>query len=638
MSEEQEDARRRRIYVTGHRNPDLDSIASAIGYSELKQQLDPESEYVPVRLGSINAQTRWALRESGARIPDLMGHVMLRVRDVMQEQFPIAEHTEPLREVGRVMARDDLDLVPIVGSGGDLIGVMTERALAHRYIRESRRSHSLADSPTSVDAIVGVLGGELVEGGSCTVAGRVWVHSIDAGRSDSNISEGDIVVVGNRLDAQRQSLELGAALLVISNGAEPYPEILELARERGVCVVVSPLDSYVSSRMISLAAPCEAMADREPLTVGLDDLISDVSEQIKDVHYRAAVAVDGERKPVGLLTRSDLVAPRPRRVLLVDHAEQSQSVAGVEQAEIVEILDHHHIGSIETRIPVAATFDPVGSTATLVTERFIRHDVEPSDPIAEMLLYAVLSDTVLLNSPTTTERDREAIRHLEDLLGVDGLARGREMFEANSDVDREAIRHLEDLLGVDGLARGREMFEANSDVSDVSAAELVSRDAKEYTLPGGQTISIAQIETVGTRVLERREELGDAIEEFRKRGDHSLAALMVTDILEHSTVLLVRGDLAAAKRAFADAEMDGEDAISLPGVMSRKKQVAPTRSRSSLAGVGLTGAGDLTPGKCPLRAGRAHRDGTLGALGMTPGECSASRPLPPGGGPTGTGP
>ena len=546
MGGDPEDARRRRIYVTGHRNPDLDSIAAAIGYSELKQQLDPESEYVPVRLGSVNSQTRWALQQSGARIPDLMGHVMLRVRDVMQEQFPIAEHTEPLREVGRVMARDDLDLVPIVGPDGELIGVMTERALAHRYIRESRRSHSLADSPTSVEAIVGVLGGELVEGDSSTVAGRVWVHSIDAGRSDSKISEGDIVVVGNRLDAQRQSLELGAALLVISNDAEPFPEILELARERGACVVVSPLDSYVSSRMISLAAPCEAMADREPLTVGLDDLISDVSEQIKDVHYRAAVAVDGGRKPVGLLTRSDLVSPRPRRVLLVDHAEGSQSVAGVEQAEIVEILDHHHIGSIETRVPVAATFDPVGSTATLVIERFIRHDVEPTKPIAEMLLYAVLSDTVLLNSPTTTERDREVIRHLEGLLDVDGLA------------------------------RGREMFEANSDVSDVSAAELVSRDAKEYTLPGGQTISIAQIETVGTRVLERREELGDAIEDFRERGDHSLSALMITDILEHSTVLLVRGDLAAAKRAFADAEADGDDGISLPGVMSRKKQVAPT--------------------------------------------------------------
>ncbi len=542
MNADDEDARRRRIYVTGHRNPDLDSIASAIGYAELKGRLDPSSEYVPVRLGRINEQTSWALERSNARKPDLMEHVMLRVRDVMREQFPIARSTEPLREVGRVMARDDLDLVPIVGDAGELIGVMTERALAHRYVREARRSHSL-DAATTVEAIAGVLDGELVEGGGCTVSGRVWVHSIDATRSDSNISTGDIVVVGNRLDAQRQSIELGAALLVISNDAKPDPAILELARGHRSAVIVSPLDSYVSSRMITLASPCEAMADREPLTVGLDDLISDVSEQVKDVHYRAAVAIDAERRPVGLLTRSDLVAPRPRRVLLVDHAEQAQSVQGIEGAEIVEILDHHHIGSIETRVPVVATFDPVGSTATLVTERFIRHGIAPKPETAKMLLSAVLSDTVLLNSPTATERDGAVIKHLESIVGFDAIA------------------------------YGREMFEANSDVSGASADDIVTRDAKEYQLPGGETISIAQIETVGKRVLDRRDELIAAIEVVRERNDYPLAALMVTDILERGTELLVCGDVAAANRAFSGNGRDS--AISLPGVMSRKKQVAP---------------------------------------------------------------
>ena len=190
------------------------------------------------------------------------------------------------------------------------------------------------------------------------------------------------MVAGNRVDAQRQALELGAALLVASNGMRPEPEILELAAERDATVIVSPLDSYVSSRMITLAAPCRALADAEPLTVDRDDLVSEISEDIKDVHYRAAVAVDRAGRPVGLVTRSDLVSPRPRRVLLVDHAEQAQSVPGVEEAEIVEILDHHHIGSIETRIPVRATFDPVGSTATLVVERFRQNGMEPSAPAA----------------------------------------------------------------------------------------------------------------------------------------------------------------------------------------------------------------------------------------------------------------
>ncbi len=501
MSEEQQ--ARNRTYVTGHRNPDLDSIASAIGYAELKARIDPGSDYVPVRLGSVNAQTAWALERSGAARPDPMRHVMLRVRDVMRESFPIAHFEEPLREVGRTMARDDLDLVPIVGSEGELIGVMSERALARRYVRESRKVSSLVDAPTSIRAIVEVLDAELIEGGEGTVAGRVWVHSIDAERSDSRISEGDVVVVGNRVDAQRQSIELGASLLIASNGVRPDEEILALAREHGAAVAVSPLDSYVSSRMVTLAAPCGAMADPDPLTVGLDDLISDIAEQVKDVHYRAAVAVDAAQRPVGLITRSDLVSPRPRRVILVDHAEAAQSVAGVEQAEIVEILDHHHIGSIETRVPVTATFDPVGSTATLVVERFRANGYEPARSTATMLLCAVLSDTVLLNSPTTTERDRAVIEYLESMLDLDAIA------------------------------FGREMFEATSDVSGLSALDIVTRDAKEYTLPSGETISIAQIETVGTRVLDRRSELLEAISGVREGNGYSLAALMVTDILAH---------------------------------------------------------------------------------------------------------
>lgn len=543
MSENHDDARRRRIYITGHRNPDLDSIASAIGYAELKQHLDAGSEYVPVRLGRPNAQTRWALERSDAKEPDLMGHVLLRVRDVMREQFPIASYGEPLREVGRTMARDDLDLVPVVDDDGTLVGVMTERALAHRYIRESRRTSSLEDAPTTVEAIVEVLDGELIEGEPGTVEGRVWVHSIDPLHSASRISSGDVVVVGNRTDAQRQSLELGAELLVVSNGIAPEREIVELAREHEACIVVSPLDSYVSSRMITLAAPCGAMADRDPLTVDLDDLISDVSEQVKDVHYRAAVAIDADRRPVGLLTRSDLVAPRPRRVILVDHAEGAQSVQGVEQAEIVEILDHHHIGSIETRVPVTATFDPVGSTATLVIERFRQHELEPTEPAAAMLLCAILSDTVLLNSPTTTDRDRAVVEQL-----------GR-------------------LLKLDALELGREMFGETSDVSDVSPDEIVTRDAKEYQLPSGETISIAQIETVGKVVLERRDELIGALETVRERNEYPLAVLMVTDILDRGTELLFCGDAAAVERAFG--ERNGDGAISLPDVMSRKKQVAP---------------------------------------------------------------
>ena len=531
------------IYVSGHRNPDTDSIASAIAYAELLNRVDPSDEHVPVRLGELNAQTRWVLERSGAPEPQFLPHVMLRVRDVMQQQVPLADQEAPVREVGLVMARENRDLLPLVDDDGRLAGVMTERVLARRYIRESRQASRL-DAPTPIGAIVDVLGGRLVVGErDREVTGRVWVLAMDVASLPAAMAAGDVTVVGNRGDAQRRAIEVGVALLVTSNNSVPDEQLLALAREHGTAVVTAPLDSYVTSRMITLSAPSHALMDREPLTVRPDDLVSDIADDIKDIHYRAAVAVDERGRPVGLVTRSDLVNPRPRRVLLVDHAEQAQSVPGVEQAEIVEILDHHHIGSIETHVPVRATFDPVGSTATLVIERFRQNGMEPSRPSAMMLAGAILSDTVILNSPTSTARDHAAIEYLERALAFDAAAFGREMFEQTSDTSRTA------------------------------AEDIVSGDAKEYRVGSGQTVCIAQIETVGDSVLERREELLAAMHSARERGSHALYVLMVTDILTKGTKLLVSGNPSPLERAFECEVRNGE--IDLPGVMSRKKQVAP---------------------------------------------------------------
>jgi manganese-dependent inorganic pyrophosphatase len=371
----------------------------------------------------------------------------------------------------------------------------------------------------------------------------VWVLAMATSSLPMGFEAGDVVVVGDRPDAQRVAIDVGVALLVTSNGTRPTDDILALAGERGIAVIASRMDTYVSSRMITLSAPCRALMDRDPLTVRPDDLVADITEEVKDVDYRAAVAVDGGGRPVGLVSRSDLVNPQPRRVLLVDHAEQGQSVIGVEHAEIVEILDHHHIGSIETRIPVRATFDPVGSTATLVIERFRQNGMEPSRPAAIMLLGAIVSDTVILNSPTTTDRDRAVIAYLEQVLALDATAFGREMFETTSDLTR------------------------------VPAAEIAGRDAKEYDAGGGHTIRIAQVETVGQDLSQRREELLQALQAIRERDGHLLVALMVTDILAQGTELYAAGDKALLERAFDRRVQDG--VIDLPGVMSRKKQVAP---------------------------------------------------------------
>lgn len=531
------------VYVTGHKNPDTDSIASAIGYAELKNLLDDENHYAPARLGEVNAQTEWALEKSGAKSPKRISHIKLRVKDVMSEDVAVAGKGDPLHNVGLMMAERNISQVPIVDDDGSLIGLITERDLARMYIRESRETSTFAESPVSVKSMVEVLEGELLAGADKKTSGKLWVISMGVDSMGQSMEDGDIVVVGDRDDAQRKAIELGAGIIVISNGKRPGDYVLEMAEEKGVSIVLSPLDSYVTSRMIQLAVPCWEVMSEDPLTVNLDSFITDITEQVMEVHYRAAIAVDEDNVPIGVVTRTDLLNPEPRKVALVDHAEVGQSVDGVEKAQVVEILDHHHVGDIETNTPIPATFDPVGSTATLIVERFRSNGLEPRESTAKMLLAAILSDTVILNSPTTTGRDHEVVKYLEQLL----------------DLDAEEF--------------GMEMFEVSSDVSDLTAEEIIGRDAKEYATASGEKMSISQVETVGTALMERKDELMEALEDKRGENGYVFSALMVTDIIEGGTELLCAGDCALVERAFDARSKDG--VIDLPGVMSRKKQVAP---------------------------------------------------------------
>ncbi|CAN5661864.1 putative manganese-dependent inorganic diphosphatase [soil metagenome] len=531
------------IYVTGHKNPDTDTIASAIGYAELKNLLDEENYYTPARLGEVNAQTQWALDRSGAKSPKRISHIKLRVKDVMSEDVAVAGKADPLHKVGLMMAERNISQVPIADDDDSLIGLITERDLARMYIRESRETSTFAESPVSVKSMVEVLQGELLTGEDKKTSGKLWVISMGVDSMGQSMESGDIVVIGDHQKGQRRAIELGAGVLVISNGKRPEDEVLEMAEEKSVSVVLSPMDSYVTSRMIQLAVPCWEVMSEDPLTVHPDSFTTDITEQVMEVHYRAAIAVDEHNVPLGVVTRTDLLNPEPRKVALVDHAEIGQSVEGVEKAQVVEILDHHHVGDLETNIPIPATFDPVGSTATLLIERYRANDLEPEESTAKMLLAAILSDTVILNSPTTTDRDHEVVQYLEKLL----------------DLDAEEF--------------GMEMFETSSDVSDLSGEEIVDRDAKEYATNSGEKMSISQVETVGTALMDRKDELVGALESRCEEGNYIFSALMVTDIIEGDTELLCAGDCSLVERAFDSKSKDG--VIDMPGVMSRKKQVAP---------------------------------------------------------------
>ncbi len=522
----------------------MDSIGAAIGYAELKATLDPGTAYVPVRLGECNPQTRWALARAQLPEPELLPHIRLRAGDLMRTEFPRMKAWDPIRAAGLALDGIDYDLVPIVDEAGVLDGIVTTRALARRYFQDAGAGAEL-HTQTRLQAIAEALDGELLAGEDRTLTGRIWVHA-SAVESAPAINEAAIVVVGDRPRAQRSALEHDVALLVLADGAQPKPEVLELAHAGHTAVIRTPLDTCVAARMITLAAPCEELVEHDQVLAGVDDLISEVAVQIRDSRHGAALICDADCRPIGLVSRSDLDSPARRRVILVDHAEQAQSVPGVDQAEIVEILDHHHIGSIETKVPVRATFDPVGSTSTLVVERFRRSGVEPSRPSALLLLCAVLSDTVILASPTTTERDAAVVEYLERVLELDA-------------------RQF-----------GRQMFEETSDVAGIGADDLVRRDAKAYQSSGGAAFVIAQVEVVGKGLLDREAELLAAMARERASQRVTLYALMVTDVLDSGTDLLLDGDraaVAAAAKAFG-AHAAGAR-LHLPGVMSRKKQVAP---------------------------------------------------------------
>ncbi|CAN5546188.1 hypothetical protein BH24ACT18_BH24ACT18_14340 [soil metagenome] len=265
------------VYVTGHKNPDTDTIASAIGYAEFKNLVDPENDYAPARLGDVNPQTAWALEKSGAESPKRIRHIMLRVKDVMARDVAVAHKNDPLRNVGLTMAQRNISQLPVVDDDGSLVGIITERNLARMYVRESRGASSFKDSPVSVGAMVEVLEGELLVGENRESSGQLWVISMGVDSMGKSMKQGDVVVVGDRPEAQRRAIELGAGVLVVSNGVRPEAEVLQMAEERGTTVVLSPLDSYVTSRLIQLSVPCWEVMSENPLTVHPDDLITDIT-------------------------------------------------------------------------------------------------------------------------------------------------------------------------------------------------------------------------------------------------------------------------------------------------------------------------------------------------------------------------
>lgn len=530
------------ILVFGHRNPDNDSICSAVGYAHLKNVTDPDEVYLPARLGPVPPETAWVFGRFGVDLPEEIPHVRTRVRDAMSARTVTVAPSDNLLTAGRLMREHDVRALPVVDGGGVVRGLINQANFAELYIAETEML-GFEKLPMTVGEIVGVLGGRLIEGVPETrLTGHVLIGAMEPDTMASYIREGDTLIVGDRVRTQPRAIAAGAKCLIVSGGATPEPGVVELAREHGTALISSPHDTYATARLVNLGHAVAGVMDSSPLMVGPDTLLAEVAEDLVDSQHREALVVDDETLLVGIVTRTNLARGFRRRVILLDHNEMSQSAPGVEDAAVVEIVDHHRVGDVQSAGPILFLNMPVGSTATIVAERFGQLGVTPPDPIAGILLSAVLTDTVLLKSPTTTP------------------------------LDHEIAGRLAAQLGIDAIEFGLEMFRARAELVVFCAADAVSRDLKEYRI-GDLSIAVAQVETVdASEYLDRSDELAAALADMAERRGFDLAMLLVTDVVREGSHVLATGKTRIAERALSVDLTHGPAWVD--GLLSRKKQVA----------------------------------------------------------------
>ena len=530
------------VLVFGHTNPDNDSICSAVAYAHLKNLTDPSNVYVPARLGPLPPESIWVLERFGVEAPAEISHVHTRVVDVMTTDLLTVSPDDTLHTVGTLLSDRGVRALPVVGDGR-LCGLVTVQALAGRYVDNLTQS-GFAERPVTVGRLVETLDGKLLAGEPATeLRGAVLIGAMEPGTMVARIRPGDTIIVGDRRRTQPMAVEAGAACLVVTGGHQPSEDVLSLATERGCAVIATAQDTYTSARLMDLAHAVSEVMETDVLVVEPETLLTEAAEDLFASPQREAPVLDSTGRLVGLLTRTNVARAGRRRVILVDHNEIAQSADGVEDAAVIEIVDHHRVGDIQTAQPITFLGNPVGATATIVALRYRELDVDPPRGIAGLLLSAVLTDTVLLKSPTTTDADREVVEWLAGIVGVD---------------------HVEFAM---------EMFRARSSGEAFSAEAAVTRDLKEYRIRDG-VVAIGQVESVDTdEILAHRDEIVACMESLARARGYDTLALMVTDVVREGSELIVTGRRRPLEKAFGVSFESGS--AWFDGMLSRKKQLAP---------------------------------------------------------------
>jgi manganese-dependent inorganic pyrophosphatase len=540
--------KRETIYVVGHRNPDTDSICSAIGYAELCR-LQGLTAVRPARAGELNRQTEFILERLGAALPERLNDVFPRVRDLLDGAPITVAGDLPLIHALDIMRRRDIRMLPVVDAGGRPHGALLLKRLTERIFLadEGGGIRRVLTSPASIQACLGATAVTMHEPEREEEL-DLYVGAMAAATFQRHLAAADpartVVLTGDRYKIQRDAIAMGVRLLVVTGGLPVDAEMVTAARARGVSILVSPRDTAASALLARLSTPVRHLADGGVPNVGLDERVEEVRRILLRGNMPGALALDREGRVAGVVTKTNLLTPSAVKLILVDHNELAQAVPGADQVEILEVIDHHRLGNFHTELPIRFINQPLGSTCSIVTTLYRQAGLQPEPQVAGLLLAGLLSDTLLLKSPTTTAVDTELSNWLAGLAEIDMEEFGRAIFSAGS---------------------------ALSAYPSVSA--LLTADFKEYQT-GGRRFGIGQVEVVTFEEFhDRREALATGLADLSRERRLNLAGLLVTDIVAQSSLLLVEGDAELLDLIAYPRLAPG--LFELKGVLSRKKQLVP---------------------------------------------------------------
>ena len=536
-----------KVVVIGHRNPDTDSICSAIAYAELKNKTSSlvcEAR----RAGRMNQETEFVLKRFGVAPPRMCTDVNPKIRDVDYREMPGIPGSTSLRKAWEIMRDQKIDTLPITSADNELEGIITVKDIATANM-DVFDTGVLATSRTTYKNILETLGGTMVVGNEnavCTT-GHIKIGTATPEMLENNVEKGDIVILTNRYESQLCAIEKEASLLIICNGAKVGRTIQRIAEETGVAIMTTPVDTYAAGKLISQCAPISYYMTRSDIMkFTLVTPVADVTRVMAKVRHRYFPILDEDGKYCGMVSRRNIINLQKRRIILVDHNEATQAVEGFDQAEILEIIDHHRIGSLETSGPVYFRNQPVGCTATIVTQMYDENGVEIPPQTAGLLLAAILSDTLMFRSPTCTPVDEASARRLAKIAGVDINEFANEMFEAGEKLDGK------------------------------TAEEVFLQDFKVF-MCGDIRFGVAQGSYMTRKNLLAAEALLQPyLEEARNKQNVEDIYMLLTDVPKEESVVISNGRYASEVLSDGFETQPAEDgSFTLPGVVSRKKQFIP---------------------------------------------------------------